>query len=328
MRLDTLSIKCPVLLAPMSGVSDLPFRQIAQRMGASLVISEMIASAELVKGKRQDVMRRTHGDGQSPLIIQLAGCDAYWMGEAARLCEDLGASAIDINMGCPAKEVTGKQSGSALMKDLKLASKLIENTVQSVRIPVTLKMRLGWDEKNVNAPELACLAENAGVQMLTVHGRTRSQFFKGNANWTQVRAVKEAVGIPVLINGDICSFRNLATALEQSGADGAMVGRGAYGAPWQPGRLAITWRTGADPGPPSVKKIADIAVQHVEAMLLHYGKAQGLRNARKHVGWYLMRGAKNTHSLKHWRQRLCTEENADKLLSGLSECLEHGEILT
>ena len=318
-QLNQLKVEYPVVLAPMSGISDLPFRQLAQSMGAGMVVSEMIASAEFVRGRRKDIARRALGDSISPFVIQLAGYDSHWMNEAARLCEDLGADVIDINMGCPAKEVTGKQSGSALMRDLSHASRLIESVVKSVRVPVTLKMRLGWDEKTINAPELARLAEAAGVGMLTVHGRTRSQFFKGLANWALVRPVKNAVQIPVLVNGDIRDFDDLATALAQSGADGVMVGRGAYGAPWQPGRLAATWRHGTDPGQPTAAQIADIAVQHVEMMLQHYGTALGLRNARKHIGWYLAQFTKDPQHTKQWRQRLCTEENANRLLRSLAE---------
>ena len=325
-QLGRLPLEYPVALAPMSGVSDLPFRQLAQSMGATLVVCEMIASAELVRRQRLDVMQRALGTEISPFIVQLAGCAPHWMGEAARLCEDLGADAIDINMGCPAKEVVGKQSGSALMRDLSLALKLIEAVVQNTNVPVTLKMRLGWDEKTINASELASLAEAAGVQMLTVHARTRAQFFKGRADWSLVRAVKDAVRIPVLVNGDVCNFKDLSDALARSGADGVMIGRGAYGAPWQPGRLSEAWRHGVDPGPPSATQIADVAGRHVEMMLLHYGTGRGLRNARKHVGWYLAQCARQPQRLKHWRQKLCTEENASELLRGISEYFRQEEV--
>ncbi len=291
-----------------------------------MVVSEMIASAELVRNRRQDIMRRALGTEISPFIIQLAGYDPHWMGEAARICEDLGADVIDINMGCPAKEVTGKQSGSALMRNLPQALALIEAVVQNTNVPATLKMRLGWDEKTINAPELARLAEAAGINMLTVHGRTRAQFFKGKADWTRVRAVTNAVHIPVLINGDICSLSDMATALEQSGANGVMVGRGAYGAPWQPGRLSAAWCNGIDPGPPSPIQIADIAIKHVEMMLSHYGTTLGLRNARKHVGWYLLQRAQDPQRIKKWRQKLCTEESTGELLRGISEYFRQAEV--
>lgn len=285
------------------------------------MVSEMIASAELVRGRR-DVQRRAVGKGVSPFVIQLAGAEPYWMAEAARLCVDLGADAIDINMGCPAREVTGKQSGSALMRDLPFALSLIEAVVGSVNVPVTLKMRLGWDAKTVNAPELARLAETAGVQMLTVHGRTRCDFFKGHADWSAVRAVSEAVGIPVLVNGDICDFEDVAAALRLSGADGVMVGRGAYGAPWLPGRLARHWQTGTDPGAPSRDAVARIAVEHVDSMMRHYGVGLGLRNARKHIAWYLEHGMRDAGEIKRWRRRLCTEEQPDKVIAGVGEFFE------
>ena len=316
-------LSCPVLLAPMSGVSDLPFRQLATRFGASLVVSEMIASADLVRG-RLDVQRRALGDGISPFAIQLAGTDPHWMAEAARLSQDLGADIIDINMGCPAKEVTGKQSGSALMRDLPLATSLIEAVVNACNRPVTLKMRLGWDAKSMNAPELARLAEASGVQMITVHGRTRQQFFKDRANWQHVRAVKERVTIPVVVNGDISSTDEMQTALAQSGADGVMVGRGAYGAPWLPGRLATFWRTGDDLGAPSRSEIAHIAAEHVHAMLSHYGTTKGLRNARKHIAWYLTQVRRDAAEIKHWRQKLCTEENPKRVLSGMADYFSTG----
>ncbi|MGI9411072.1 MAG: tRNA dihydrouridine synthase DusB [Hyphomicrobiaceae bacterium] len=308
----------PVLLAPMSGVSDLPFRRLAHRMGAEIVVSEMVACAELIKGRRDVVLRAEAGEG-GPFVIQLVGSDPHWMGEAARLCQDLGAIAIDINMGCPAREVTGKQSGSALMRDLAFAQSIIEAVVANSRLPVTLKMRLGWDDKTRNAAELARIAEAAGITMLTVHGRTRCQFFKGEADWRLVRDVTDAVGLPVIVNGDIKSFADLATALSQSGAAGAMVGRGAYGAPWLPARLAAQWKTGVDPGGPSLGQLAQIVVEHVESMLVHYGTAQGLRNARKHVAWYLAQATTDLAEVKRWRQRLCTTDEPAQLFAGVDE---------
>jgi tRNA-dihydrouridine synthase B len=308
----------PVLLAPMSGVTDLAFRTVAQRLGAGLVATEMVAGEHLA-ADRHGARRRAQGVDLKPFVIQLVGCETRWMGEGARTAEALGADIIDINMGCPAREVTGKLSGSALMRDLDHATALIEAVVKAVARPVTLKMRLGWDESSRNAPELARRAEATGVALITVHARTRCQRFNGTADWAFVRNVSQSVRIPVVINGDIREPETARAALEASGAQAVMIGRGACGAPWMLGRIAATLASGSDPGAPPLARQGAIALAHVEAMIEQEGRTVGLRNARKHIAWYLASSGQPAETVKSWRRHLCTSEDAREVRSGLAQ---------
>ncbi|WP_170595316.1 tRNA dihydrouridine synthase DusB [Ruegeria arenilitoris] len=287
LRIAEKTLTPPVLLAPMAGITDRPFRDLVMRFGAGMVVSEMVASQEMVQAKPGVRERAELSADVENTAVQLAGRDAYWMAEAARQVADRGARVIDINMGCPAKKVTNGYSGSALLKTPDHALTLIEAVVGAVDVPVTLKTRLGWDDTLLNAPDVARRAQEAGVQMVTIHGRTRCQFYKGEADWAAIRAVKEAVSIPVVANGDVTSPGRAQTALEQSGADGVMVGRGAQGKPWLLAQIAHElWGTPA-PEVPEGDDLADMVRAHYEAMLGFYGADLGLRVARKHLGWYM-----------------------------------------
>ena len=295
LNIADLLIDPPVLLAPLAGITDLPFRRLVGRFGAGLVVSEMVASQEVVQARPMARARAELGFAEQATSVQLAGREAYWMAEAAKYVEGQGARIIDINMGCPAKKVTSGYSGSALMKDLDHALTLISAVVAAVQVPVTLKTRLGWDEAKLNAPELAARAEAAGIQMITIHGRTRCQFYKGAADWAAIAAVKAAVNIPVIANGDITSPQGATQALAQSGADGVMVGRGAQGRPWLLAQIAADQLGRAGPVVPQGDRLADLVVEHYEEMLAFYGTDLGLRMARKHLGWYLEAAGLEAH---------------------------------
>jgi tRNA-dihydrouridine synthase B len=325
LKIGDIEVANRVLLAPMSGITDAPFRRLAAALGAGLVVSEMTASDDLVNARPMSLLR-CEATGIGPHVVQLAGCEARWMAEGARIAESAGAEIIDINMGCPARHVTGGQSGSALMRDLDHAAKLIDATISAVKVPVTLKMRLGWDDRSLNAPELARRAQAAGVQMISVHGRTRCQFYKGEADWGAVRAVRDAIAIPLVVNGDITSFEKAVTALEMSGADAVMVGRGAQGQPWLPGQIGRRFETGIVESAPSLAEQLKYIRTLYDEICSHYGLRIGLRHARKHLGWALEIAARHGRApaatLKNWRQRILTSDDPHRVHRDLADAFD------
>jgi tRNA-dihydrouridine synthase B len=286
LQIGHIRLESPVILAPMSGVSDLPFRRAVRRLGVGLVVSEMIASKAVIREARKTLRMVQSAPEEQPMAVQLAGCEPEVMAEAARICVARGAQIVDINMGCPVKKVVNGDAGSALMRDENLAGRIIDAVVKAVPVPVTLKMRTGWDDRNRNAPRLAKIAEDCGIQAVTVHGRTRCQFYSGRADRAFIRVVKDAVRVPVIGNGDVDSPEDARALLEVSGADGVMVGRGSYGRPWLPNRIQRFLATGERlPEPPPASQLA-ILLEHFEDILRHYGREPGVRLARKHIAWY------------------------------------------
>ena len=306
-NIGALEIANPIILAPMSGVTDMPFRRLVKRAGAGLVVSEMIASRAMIHAARKTMKMATHCADEYPMSVQLAGCEPDVIAEAARINEDRGAAIIDINMGCPVKKVTNGDAGSALMREVGLATKLLEATVKAVKIPVTLKMRTGWDDDTRNAPQLARIAEDCGIQALAIHGRTRCQFYKGKADWPFIAEVKDAVNIPVFGNGDVISVDDAEKLLKVSGADGILIGRGSYGRPWFLNQISHYLKTGERLSDPSIQRQMELVLDHYDAIVSHYGATPGVKIARKHLGWY----SKGLPNSAEFRQEVFQLETPD-----------------
>jgi tRNA-dihydrouridine synthase B len=322
-------IDVPVILAPMTGVTDMPFRTLVRRYGAGLTVTEMIASEAMIRETRQSLQKAAWHPSEEPVSMQLAGCEPQRMAEAAKLNEQKGAAIIDINMGCPVKKVVNGHAGSSLMRDLPLATQLIRATVKAVKLPVTLKMRMGWDHSSLNAPELARIAEGEGVHLITVHGRTRCQLYSGTADWAYVRNVKDAVALPVIVNGDICSIDDAKTALAQSGADGVMIGRGAYGKPWLIAQVMAALIGRDAPADPTLAEQHALVVEHYGLMLGLYGELNGVNLARKHLGWYT-KGLHDSAQFRHATNQI-TDSSAvlamiDRFYTGQIELAARGGV--
>lgn len=314
-QIGSIKLDFPVLLAPMSGVSDMPFRRLVKRMGAGLVISEMIASQAMIRHTRCTMRMIQRSADEEPVAVQLAGCEPDVMAEAAKLNEDLGAQIIDINFGCPVKKVVNAYAGSALMKDELLAGRILEATAKAVKVPVTLKMRTGWNADNRNAPRLAKIAEECGIQMITIHGRTRCQMYNGKADWRFIQQVKDTVKIPVVANGDVTTYDDAHNILAQSGADGVMIGRGTYGRPWFVNQVGHFLTTGERLPDPTIEQQHQIMREHVDAMLIHYGEEPGARVARKHVAWY----SKGLEGSAEFRAKVNLATNAQDLFQFIDQ---------
>ncbi len=316
-RIDDIELSSPVILAPMSGVTDLPYRKLVKKFGAGLVVSEMVASRAMIARSHQSIQKCAidkEDNDATRACVQLAGCEPDVIAESAKMNEDMGAKIIDLNFGCPAKKVVGGFAGSALMRDEKLATEILEATVKAVNIPVTLKMRMGWDDESKNAPTLAKIAEESGIKLVTVHGRTRCQFYKGAADWEFISKVKQAVKIPVIANGDIVCIDTAVQALEQSGADGVMIGRGAYGKPWLISQVAHFLATGEKLPTPTLEDQLALVLEHYDAMMEHYGADVGIKIARKHLGWYSS-GLPNSGEFRATINQLCSESDVKNIIN-------------